>query len=115
MLHVGNPGPGGTQNLAQKPSSAGAIARKAITVGAPGNHPTNNERRCLTTVAIEWSGAEIDQGQQITHISVWDALTSGDPKYIHALATPKTTDAGGVVIDAGDLEFAFTVFAKPAE
>jgi len=114
MLHVGDPSYNGTANEAQKPSAAGDIARKAATFGAAANHAENTERTAVTTADIEWSGAEIDASQEITHFSVWDAETAGNLLHVAAVTTPKTTGSDGVTIATGDLEVAITVYAKPA-
>lgn len=114
MLHTGSPGAAGTANEAQKPAAAGDIDRKAASYGAPENHPSNTERRTLSDAAVEWDGTEIASGQEITHITVWDADTAGNLLSIFAVTTPKTTGSDGVSIASGELEEAITVFAKPA-
>ena len=112
-LHIGNPGSAGTANVAQL--SAANIVRKTVSFGAIGNHATNDERRVLSdTAAVEWTGAQIDAAQEITHFSIWSALTAGDCEFIAAVTTPKTTGSDGVTIAIGDLEVAIGVFAKPA-
>lgn len=111
MLHVGNPGADGTANKAQKPSAAGDIVRKAISVGTPTNGTL--ERIVTSDAEISWSGTEIAAGQQISHFSIWSAASSGNVLYIAAVDTPKTTGSDGVVIASGDLEVAIGVFATP--
>ena len=112
-LHVGSPGADGTANVAQ--ISEANIARKAVSFGAIGNHATNNERRVLSdTAAVEWTGAQIAAAQEITHFSIWSALSDGNIEFIAAVTTPKTTGSDGVSIAIGDLEVAIGVFAKPA-
>lgn len=111
MLHVGNPGADGVANEAQ--AAAGDIVRKAATFGQA--VAGTGEQISTTTAAIEWSGAEIAAGQEITYISVWDASTGGNVKYITAVDTPKTTGSDGVTIPTGDLDVAIEVFAvEPA-
>ena len=112
MLHVGNPGYDGTANEAQ--ISLADIARKALTFGdAIANHGTNTERILKNTVLCEWTGAQIDAAQEITHFSIWSASTAGNVEFIGAVTTPKTTGSDGVSIAVGDLEVAIGVFAKP--
>jgi hypothetical protein len=111
-LHTGNPGENGTANVAQV--SLADIARKAVTFGTIANHATNEERTVLNTTKVEWTGAQIDASQQITHFSIWSAETAGSPEFMAAVTTPKTTGSDGVVIEIGDLEVAIGVFVKPA-
>lgn len=113
LLHTGNPGAEGTANIAQKPSSGGAIVRKSVTFAAPTSHPSNTERRVLSSGAVSWSGTEIDAGQQITHFSIWSASTAGQPEFISTVSQSKTTGSDGVTIASGDIEVAIGVFAKP--
>lgn len=115
MLHIGDPGDAGTANEAQVTDGEAAdIARKACTFGAAANHSENTERVAKNTVAIEYSGAEIDASQEISYFSVWDAETGGNCKFIDNITTPKTTGSDGVTIAIGDLEVALSVYAKPA-
>ncbi len=113
-LHTGDPGEDGDANVAQTDVPAD-IVRKALTFGdAPANHAVNDERFVLNTAAVEWSGAEIDDSQTITHFSIWDALSGGDPIFISTITTPKTTGSDGVRVGIGDLEVASEVYVKPA-
>jgi hypothetical protein len=112
QLHIGDPGVNGTANIAQTDAPAN-IDRKAVSFGAVGNHATNIERRVLNDAEVSWSGAEIAAAQEITHASIWSASTAGQVEDIVALATPKTTGSDGVTVAVGDLEVAYTVYAKP--
>ena len=110
-LHIASPGAAGNLNVAQV--DAADIARKPVTFGTIGNHPSNTERRVLSSSKVEWIAGQINHSQQITHFSVWSALSAGTPEFVAAVATPKTTGSDGVVIEIGDLEVAIGVFAKP--
>lgn len=112
-LHKGNPGEAGTANVADAVGE-GDIDRKAITFGAPGNVAEVEERSCLSTSLVSWSGAEIDAGQEITHFSIWAAGTGGTPEFLEAVETAKTVGSDGVTIASGDVEVAIGVFVKPA-
>jgi hypothetical protein len=115
-LHTGDPGAAGTANVAQTDVPAD-IERKALVFGdAPANHAVNDERYVLNTAAVEWSGAEIDTGQEITHFSIWDDDDDGatQPEFTAAVTTPKTTGSDGVRVAIGDLEVAIEVHVKPA-
>jgi len=113
-LHLGSPGAAGTANVAQYDTAD--IARKAITFGdAPANHGTNTERFVKNTATVEWTGAQIDAAQDITHFSIWSASTAGQPEFTGAITDgPKTTGSDGVVVAIDGIEVAITVFVKPA-
>lgn len=112
LLHTGSPGAAGTANIAQVNESN--IVRKPVTFGdAPANHPSNTERRVLSTSEVEWTGAQIDAGQNITHFSIWSASSDGQPEFVSTVATAKITGSDGVKVPAGDIEVAISVFAKP--
>jgi hypothetical protein len=112
LLHTGDPGADGTQNVAQKPGG-GAISRKAVTFGAPENHPTESRRRVVSSGAVSYSGSEIAVGTNVTHFSIWTASTGGTVQHIAALDTAKTTGSDGATIAAGDITVELVVFAKP--
>lgn len=112
QLRVGSPGADGTANVAQL--GAGDAVRKPIAFGAIANHVTNNERVILSDGDVAWTGAEIDASQEITHFSIWSALTGGTIKDVGAVTVPKTTGSDGVTVGSGDLEIAYSVFVKPA-
>jgi hypothetical protein len=80
-LHTGSPGANGTANVAQTTAPAN-IVRKLVEFAAVGNHPTNTERRSLSNSAVEWTGAQIASGQEITHFSLWSAATGGQVEFI---------------------------------
>lgn len=110
-LHTGSPGADGTANKAA--DDGGDAVRKIVEFADPENHPSNIERRCLSTTAVAWTSAEIDDGQTITHFSLWSAVSGGNVEFIAAVDTPKLVGGDGVTVDIGDLEVALTVFAKP--
>lgn len=110
-LHTGSPGAAGTANVAQV--SAANIARKSVTFGTIGNHATNTERTVLSSTLVEWTGAQIDASQNITHFSIWSASSGGNPEFISTVYEAKTTGSDGVSISIGDIEVAISVFVKP--
>jgi len=113
-LHIGDPGAAGTSNVAQ--ISAADIDRKAITFGdSPANHAVNTERFVKNTATVEWSGAEIDSAQALTHFSIWGAATADQPEFIGTITdAPKTTGSDGVTVNVGGIEVAIEVYVKPA-
>jgi hypothetical protein len=112
QLHIGNPGANGTANIAQLATDP--AVRKAAAFGAVANHATNDERVKLSNAQVAWTGTEIDASQEITHFSLWSAVTAGQVEFIDVVGTPKTTGSDGVIIESGDIEVALSVFAKPA-
>jgi len=111
-LHTGNPGAAGTANVALL--SAGNIVRKPITFNAPENHPANVERRALSSVNVTWGGSEINASQTITHMSVWSAASGGVLEGVSEVLIAKVVGSDGVVISAGEVEYAVGVFVKPS-
>ena len=67
-LHVGDPGSAGTAN------PAGNDTRKAISFAAS----SETTGICLNDAAITWSTSEVDTAETYTHVSIWDAVTSGN-------------------------------------
>lgn len=117
LLHTGDPGADGTANIAQVDDGEGGtedIVRKAIAFDAPENHPSETRRRVKSNGAVSWSGSEIDAAQEITHITIWSAETSGQVEEIVALQTPKTTGSDGVTIADDAAVVSYQVYAKPA-
>jgi hypothetical protein len=108
MLHIAAPNDVGAGNEAQ--ISLSDIDRKAADFAAA-VAGTLEQVAVTETSAIEWSGAEIDASQEITHFSIWTASTAGTCLFIAEVDTPKTTGSDGVTIAIGDLEVAISVFA----
>lgn len=77
--------------------SGGSYARQAATFTVSGNLATNS-------AAIEWPTATGTWGT-ITHVAVFDALTSGNMLVYASLTSSKTIASGDVLrIPAGDLD-----------
>lgn len=113
-LHIGDPGEDGTDNVAQVTDGSPAdIDRKAVAFGAPESHPENEERIVLSDGDVSWSGEEIDAAQEITHFSLWSAVSGGTLLDLGALTMPRTTGSDGAVIEDGELEVAIEVYVKP--
>lgn len=110
-LHTGDPGEDGTSNVAQVGGSD--IDRKSVDFNTPENHSSNEERICTNSTEVTWSGSDIDEDQLITHFSLWDAETGGQPEFIAELDNSKTTATYGANIAIEDLIVAISVHAKP--
>lgn len=76
-LHTGDPGSAGTSN-----SAAGDTTRKALTQSA-----ASGGSIALSGTAPSWTNG--GTSETITHISVWDASTSGTFLYSAALTASK--------------------------
>ena len=77
--------------------SGGSYVRQAVTFTVSGNLATNS-------AAVEWPTATGTWGT-ITHVAVFDALTSGNMLVYATLTSSKTIASGDVLrIPAGDLD-----------
>ena len=99
QLHTGNPGTAGADHVSQT-SDRKAFTRTAAAVGASSNDAD-----------LEWSSAAADEN--LTHASVWDASSAGNPWWIGELAGSPVPVLTGVPIEvaAGDLDLAFEVWS----
>lgn len=77
--------------------SGGSYVRQAVTFTVSGNLATNS-------AAVEWPTATGTWGT-ITHVAVFDALTSGNMLVYASLTSSKTIASGDVLrVPAGDLD-----------
>ena len=109
LPHEGDPGWDGTANVA--PSGGGTSPRKATSFAAPEDHASEDRRQSSTDADAEWSGAEVDTGVEVTHVSIWSASTGGQPEHIAELSSPVTTGSQGLRLPAGDVTVAIDVYA----
>jgi hypothetical protein len=81
-LHTGDPGGAGTSN------ASSVTTRPEVTFGAAasGSMTSSNTPSWAT-----WAG---DDGEEVTHISVWDAATEGDFLLSAELSASKTVNSG---------------------
>jgi hypothetical protein len=92
-LHTADPTDAGTGAEV----SGGSYARKSATFGAPSNGVS------ITTADVEFNQATANFGT-ITHIAIWDSLTTGNMLYYTPLDSPKTIETGDIFkISAGNL------------
>jgi len=92
-LYTATPGEtgGGTE------LSGNAYARQTIAFTTTGNTTSNSSAIEFPTATASWGS--------ITHVGVFDALTSGNLMAYSALTTAKTIDSGDVIrIPLGDLD-----------
>lgn len=94
-LHVGACGDDGASN---EITALGGYARQAAAFDAPSGGVTQN------TAAITFGPATEAWGE-ISHVSIWDALSGGNCLFAGAATAPLQTIANGneFEIDAGDL------------
>jgi hypothetical protein len=92
-LHTADPTDAGTGAEV----SGGSYAREAATFGAPSNGVS------ITTADVEFNQATANFGT-VTHIAIWDSLTTGNMLYYTPLDSPKTIETGDIFkISAGNL------------
>lgn len=82
-LHTGDPGSAGTAN-ASSVTTRVILAWSAASAGS----------KSITTTLPAWTNWAGTNGEVVTHISVWDALTTGNFLYSFALAASKTVNTG---------------------
>ena len=82
QLHTGDPGAAGTANV-----SAGSTTRVVVNHTAPAAGAMT-----MTGTAPSWTNG--GTSETITHISVWDATTSGNCKYTVQLSASKAWASG---------------------
>lgn len=93
-LHIGAPGEAGTANAAAE------TTRKVFTCAAASGGATSN------AADITWTN--LPAAETISHVSIWDAATSGNCLFTGALAASKTVAIGdNLTISAGDLDLTF--------
>lgn len=98
-LHLGNPGVNAIANAATE------TTRQSFTRDAASGGATQNAAQ------IQW--LNYPASETITHISLWDAASSGNPWWVAARAGGgiAVTAAQTVSIDDTDLDLAFTLWS----
>lgn len=94
-LHTGDPGEDCTL------AAAGETLRKILSWAASAS------RVAVTDAAVNW--ASMTAAETITHYSIWDALTGGNPLFYGAFASGQTVGIGDELdIASGDVDCDFT-------
>lgn len=96
-LHIGNPGAAGTSN------AAGETTRKSFTRGAASSGATSNAG------ALTWTN--VSTTEDYSHITVWDASSSGNCWFVGALTANAVTAGDTFEIAAGDLDLVETIWS----
>lgn len=98
QLHVGDPTPAGTADVAAE-TARKAFTRTAATGGAAAN-----------AALIEWVNATADE--DISHVTAWDAASGGNPWIVAAVTGgPVSVEAGNTIqIDAGEFALTATIW-----
>jgi len=87
-LHIGDPGPDGVSNPAGETLRVEYVpATIDVTGGGTG------EAFVLNNGDINWEN--LTSTETLSHVSIWDALTGGNPWYKGALVAPVPVVAGG--------------------
>ena len=82
-LHTGDPGSAGTANTSSVTTRV-IYAWSAASAGS----------KSITTTLPAWTNWAGTNNEVVTHIAVWDALTSGNFLYSYALTASKTVGTG---------------------
>jgi hypothetical protein len=82
-LHTGDPGSAGTSN-ASSVTTRVILAWSAASAGS----------KAITATLPAWTAWAGTNNEVVTHIAVWDALTSGNFLYSYALTASKTVGTG---------------------
>jgi len=91
-LHLGDPGEDATANAAAETTRAEVTSWGTVSGGAVAN-----------AAAASWTN--VSTTETVTHVSVWDAATGGNPLGKGALAASKALTAGdNLSIPIGDLD-----------
>ena len=98
QLHTGNPSAAGTSNV------AGTSVRKSFTRSASSGGSAHN------AADIAWP--TLSANETLSHLSIWDALTSGNCWFVGALSSSQAvTTADTYTITASSLILTFTVWS----
>ena len=90
-LHVGDPGEDGTANPAAE------TTRKAVSFGAASGGAISND------ALVEWTAYPANE--TVSHVSLWDAATAGNPLWVGPLSAAKALTIGDTFqIPIGDLD-----------
>lgn len=100
-LHTGDPGAAGSAN------AAGNVTRKAVTMGS-----TASGGVLSNTVAVAWTDTEVTTNETYSHVSLWDASTSGNCVMTGTLPVPRAVTSGATfTIPIGDVDITLSVAA----
>lgn len=90
MLHTGDPGPDGLNNVASNSE------RKPITWGQAANINTDGRAQSASDAAVSWGS--VPTTETYSYISLWDDLTAGDCWYTDQMVSPVPVTAGGAFV-----------------
>lgn len=102
-LHTSDPGetPDGSTEV-----SAGDYARVGVTAGSGWNTITSGGGSGFENASEVSFGEATNNWGTISHVSIWDASTGGNPLAAYAVSSSKAIDTGDeAVFPAGDLSF----------
>ena len=88
QLHIGDPGPLATANPAAETLRVEYVPDAIDDTGG-----ATGEADVVNTGDINWTG--LAATETISHVSIWDALTGGNPWYKGPLVAPVPVVAGG--------------------
>ena len=90
-LHDGDPGETGADNKITTSDDAD-YARQAVTFA----DPVADSGQCLNDAQVTWTVAAASPGYQVSHASIWDAVTAGNCLFKGRLQASRTFAANDV-------------------
>ncbi|GAF76753.1 unnamed protein product [marine sediment metagenome] len=90
QLHTGDPGPDALLNVAANSE------RKLISFAQATNIDTDGHSQAVSDAAVSWP--VVPATETYSYISLWDALTSGNPWYFDAMVAPVPVTSGGAFV-----------------
>ncbi|HBA73476.1 MAG TPA: hypothetical protein DCZ63_15175 [Geobacter sp.] len=90
-LHDGDPGETGADNKITIADDADYV-RKAVTFA----NPVAGSGQCLNDAQVTWTVASDSPGYQVSHASIWDAVTAGNCLFKGRLQASRTFAANDV-------------------
>lgn len=99
QLHDGDPGASGTANVSS------VTTRPALTWSA-----ASSGSKAITTTLPSWATWAGDNGEVVTHVSVWSASSAGTFYFSAALTASKTVNTGDT-LNLASLSIALTPLA----
>jgi len=88
QLHIGDPGPDGTQNVAGESLRVEYVPDAINDAGG-----ATGEADVVNTGDINWTS--LAATETLTHVSIWDDISAGDCWYKGDLVAPVQVVAGG--------------------
>jgi hypothetical protein len=90
QLHVGDPGPDGINNVAQND------VRMQISFAQATNIDSDGHAQAVSDAPVSWPS--VPATETYSYITLWDAVTVGNPWYFDAMIAPVPVTIGGAFV-----------------